>query len=351
MRADLCLAALLCCSCSLIGPSDTEVFARAHEPTVIEPLESNLRADLRLAEPETSEIEEAPAADGSVASEAISVAEATRRRPMPYRNPRYIARCRRESRQNAPPVEAIEDKSEARRRARALARTGQLDELLLLSRIAYGETGTPQPGRNDDPLTPTWDEVEAFLAVLDGRRGAMSRVVMFVLYSPRRVFPHPGEGPRAITQQWIAELQLDGTRPPSWPRRTQNGERRGIRSGYPSWRTYGCPRWLATVDAVRRVLEAHPHRITPRADRRTGPCERQPDHWGGAVGLDERAVHLGWHLIDCGTTLNRFWVIPENFENDTLPVVFPVLEQPPDDDPPTDELREAALRAPEGILG
>jgi hypothetical protein len=317
MRADLCLAALLCCGCSFVSPAPELAQARS-EPIVIEPLVTDLRAHLREEDREEEVVE--VEADAGTPAAAISVADAVRvPRPAAYRNPRYIARCRREARGNAPEAETMESKPDARARARGLARAGSLDVLLLLSRIAYGETGTPRPNVNDNPATPTWDEVEAFLAVLDGRRGGMSRAEMFVSYSPRRVF--------------------DGARPPSWPRPRQRRFH-----GYPGWRNYGCPRWLATVDAVRRVLEAHPRRVT------TGPCERRPDHWGGAVGIDEHAVRLGWHLVDCGSTRNRFWVIPEHIEDETLPAPAPVLEQAADDDPPN-ELREAALPAPQGVLG
>lgn len=307
---------------------------------MMEPVGPDLRNELLLAA-ETAERPDAAALPVAT----LTVAEATRVHPMPHRNPRYRARCRREGLRVAPEAEAIVSKSEARARARRLARAGRLDEVLLLSRIAFGETGTPQPGRNDDPSTPLWDEAEAFLAVLDGRRGIMSREEMFVAYSPRRVFPHPAaeENPRTahVRNMWIAELQIDGSKPPSWPRTASNG--------FPHWRSYGCPRWLAAVDAVQRLLAAVPQRIV------AGPCGERPDHWGGRVGLDDHPIELGWRLVDCGHTLNRFWVIPvdgEGVEDEPLPADRPVLEQAADDEPhPPDELREATLSPPQSVLG
>jgi len=343
MRNPLTACLVLLAACSLEPPASPAIITPiiAIEPELVEIVET----------PDAGEPVAAPDAGEPVA--APTVAEATRaQQPLPYRNPRYIRRCRRESRRDAPAVEAIVNKPEARARARALARAGRLDDVLILSRIAYGETGTPVPGRNDDPSTPRWDEVEAFLAVLDGRRGLMSRAEMFAAYSPRRVFPHPAaeENPRNahIRNMWIAELQLDGSRPPSWPRE------RGVYSPHPTWRRYGCPRWLATVDAVRRTLRLASRRVVPvSAGERTGPCAEQPDHWGGRVGIDDHAVELGWRLVNCGHTNNRFWVVPldEGVEDEPLPEERPMLEQAADDESPqTDELREAALPAPEGVL-
>jgi hypothetical protein len=211
-----------------------------------------------------------------------------------YRNPRYVQRCRVEARRDAPESSTVEDRSEARSRAVLLARSRQLDPVLLLARIAYGESGTPQPGRNDDPRTPLVDEYEAFLAVMDSLRGQMSREEMMVRYAPRRVFPRAEDS----RQRWVSEVQLDGSRPPSWP-----APRNRRFHPHPGWRHYGCPRWLATVDAARAVLRAHP------TDVGRGPCERQPDHWGGAMD-DHRALRAGWRPVDCGTTLNNFWSVP-----------------------------------------
>jgi hypothetical protein len=213
-----------------------------------------------------------------------------------YHNPVYRERCRVSSRRNAEEATTVESKDDARDRARALARADQLDEVLLFARLAYGETGTPQSA-NDDPSTPLWDEAHAFLAVLDNRRGRrISRVEMMAAYSPRRVFPHP-ENER---NRWIAELDLRGRRPPAWP------AWRGARwHQYPPWRSYGCPRWLAAVDAARRLLRSVPARVG------RGPCEEVPDHWGGRPGVDDEALERGWRIVDCGRTQNRFYVIDE----------------------------------------
>lgn len=335
LRTLLFLAALLCCGCTNLTNTGEPSTVTTSTPDA-EPVDLDEENEEEAASELVAEADE----DARPVAASITVAEAVRVQPMPYRNERYITRCRRESQQDAPEAETMESKPAARERARALAREGAVDEVLLLSRVAYGETGTPQPGINDDPATPTWDEVDAFLAVMDGRRGLMSRVEMFTNYSPRRIFPHPED----VRQRWIAELQLDGARPPSWP-----APRQRRFHGYPPWRSYGCPRWLATVDAVRRVLAAHPRRITAG----TGPCEQRPDHWGGEVGVDDRAVRLGWRLVDCGSTRNRFWVIPGPDE-EPLPRPSPVLDRAPDaDDEPRaqDEPRGAGVSPPEGVFG
>ena len=220
-----------------------------------------------------------------------------------YRNSVYARRCRVEARRDAPVSSTVEDRSEARSRAVRLARARELDPVLLLSRIAYGEAGTPQHGRNDDPTTPLVDEYEAFLAVMDSLRGEMTREEMMVRYAPRRVFPREED----VRQRWLSEVQLDGARPPSWP-----APRNRRFHSYPSWRHYGCPRWLATVDAARAVLRAHPD------DAGRGPCERRPDHWGGALD-DHRAIRAGWDPVDCGTTLNNFWSVPSRRASSAKP--------------------------------
>jgi len=207
--------------------------------------------------------------------------------PMPYRNRRYVARCRREARRDAPAAITVEDRDEARRRARALARAGMLDPVLVFARMSYGEAGTPLPGRNDD-------DYYGMLAVMDAQRGAMSRVEMFVNYSPRRIFPMESD----VRMRWIAELQIDGSRPPSWP-----APRHVRRQTAPSWAAYGCPRWLATVDAVKRLLRSH------NATVGAGPCTEVPHHWGGTMDTP-RALRMGWRRISCGTTVNGFWVVP-----------------------------------------
>jgi hypothetical protein len=213
-----------------------------------------------------------------------------------YRNRRYIDQCRRDGRRDAPAAEPVDDRDDARSRARALARAGDLDEVLVFSRMAYGEAGTPIRGRNDN-------DYEAMLTVLDGLRGRMSRVEMFVNYAPRRIFPRADKE----RQMWLSELQLSGARPPSWP--SPRG-RRGRFHPHPPWRAYGCPRWLATVDAVRKLLRDNQRRIVVTDSGTIGPCSEIPDHWGGEEGVDDEAIERGWRLVNCGTTRNRFWEVP-----------------------------------------
>lgn len=215
----------------------------------------------------------------------------------PYRHPRYQAACRRESRLDTAAAVTIEDRGEARERALEEARSGRLDEVLIFARLAYGETGTPVPGLNDDPSTPLVDEYEGFLAVIDHRRGRMSRVEMMIQYGPRRVFPRESD----IRQRWIAELELDGRRPPSWP-----APRNQRFHSHPAWRHYGCPRWLATVDAVRDLFRRYEGRRVGR-----GPFPEVPHHWGGDMDA-WRAQQGGWRTIRYPFARNNFWVVPSS---------------------------------------
>lgn len=213
----------------------------------------------------------------------------------PYRSPRYRAQCRRDARQDTQPAITVESREEARERARAAARAGRLDTTLIFARMAYGETGTPVPGENDDPDTPLVDEYEGFLAVMDHRRGQLSRVEMMVSYGPRRVHPREED----TRSRWLAELELNGHRPPSWPR--PRGRRH---HSYPTWRFYGCPRWLATVDAAREIMRTYRGRRVGR-----GPFPEVPHHWGGDMDND-RARRGGWRLLPHRFTNNNFWVVP-----------------------------------------
>lgn len=237
------------------------------------------------------------------AQEPVVVAVAS----APYRHARYQTRCARESRLDASPATTVEDRAEARARALQQARGGGLDEVLLFARLAYGETGTPVPGRNDDPSTPLVDEYEGFLAVIDHRRGQMSRAEMMVYYGPRRVFPRESD----VRQRWIAELTLDGRRPPSWP--APRGERF---HSHPAWRHYGCPRWLATVDASRTLFRHYEGRRVGR-----GPFPEVPHHWGGDMDA-WRARQGGWRTIRYPFANNNFWVVPEATDSATDPEVL-----------------------------
>lgn len=240
----------------------------------------------------------APATSMAQGPNTVPVQELTSRvhrglRAAPYRHERYRRQCREDAALDAPEATLVHDRSEARRRAITVARRGAIDPVLLFARVVYGETGTPYPGRNDDLSTPRVDEYEAILAVIDQRRGERNREEMLATYAPRRIFPSPEDA----RQRWIAELQLDGRRPPSWPRAL--GDRQ-----YPGWRSYGCPRWLAAVDAAREVWDYYRGRPIG-----VGPCDEAPDHWGGRMD-DPRAIQSGWRRVSCGRTRNNFWIVP-----------------------------------------
>lgn len=290
VTAAFCCAAILTISCEadrarapqpLSEPAIAAEVAEESEP------ERDAGGAIELEDAGVAEIADA----GSDAGADEQAAERAVLQPhRPYERAIYRRRCRAVRWQRGEAALTMDLKSDARERARALARAGELDEILLFARILHGETGTPRRA-NDDPSTPLWEEAQAILMVLDGRRGAMSRAEMFAAYSPRRLFPHPEDQ----RQLWVAELALDGAMPPHWPRHI----------AHPRWTSWGCPRWLATLDAAKRVLESAPGRLTEG-----GPCEEVPDHWGGEVGIDDRE-HLGWRQIDCGSHVrNRYWSVP-----------------------------------------
>lgn len=273
---------LLCLTCS----SETPEMAVA-EPAP-EPIEEEAIVDAS-AEP-APEVPETPEVVTVPAALAVSNIE----RVAPYQSDSYERRCLEESRSTTGRAERVVDRDEAREQARLTARDGALSTTLLFARIAYGETGTPDPveGLNDDPTTALWDEAAAILAVIDNLRRSRSRAEMMAIYAPRRVFPRPDDE----RQQWLAEVTLDGRMPASWH------SSRGL------WRAWACPRWLATVDAVKAVLEEHPDDIG------AGPCTEVPDHWGGE--MDTQARERGWRRVVCarGHTRNLFWAVPARDE-------------------------------------
>lgn len=262
-----------------------------------------LRADIEAKTVEVEVETEEPIEDASVDEESnppevitvpASIAISNIARVAPHQSESYAQRCREESRGTTGRAERVEDRNEARQQARLTARDGAISTTLLFARIAYGETGAPDPveGENDDPTTHLWDEAASILAVIDNLRRGRSRAEMMATYAPRRIFPRPDD----VRQQWLAEVQLDGRMPASWH------SSRGL------WRAWACPRWLATVDAVESILEAHPDDIGQ------GPCQEVPDHWGGE--MDTRAIELGWRRVICagGHTRNLFWAVPSRAE-------------------------------------
>ena len=98
----------------------------------------------------------------------------------------------------------------------------------------------------------------------------------------RRVFDPIALGRRP----WIAYLRADGAEPRDWPQHL-------------SWRAHR-PAWLRLMGLARSLVST--------GDARPGvPCE--PDTWGGAMDR-ERARRLRLVRIDCGPTVNDFYVRP-----------------------------------------
>jgi len=91
--------------------------------------------------------------------------------------------------------------------------------------------------------------------------------------------------PRSDRTRWIAQLRLDGARPPAYNRTEPWSEAR--------------PRWMAAIAAARADL-----RSTPPPPS----CRYRADHWGGR-GIDDRTDD-GWFESQCDGTLNRGWCDP-----------------------------------------
>jgi hypothetical protein len=95
---------------------------------------------------------------------------------------------------------------------------------------------------------------------------------------------------RTDSRRWIPHLRADFQEPYGW-RETVDLPWSARRNGF-----------ISVYNHVGRLL---------RSPRRA-PCDRRIDHWG-ARGF-RRELHLsnGWHLLECGNTLNDFWSLPRS---------------------------------------
>ncbi len=93
---------------------------------------------------------------------------------------------------------------------------------------------------------------------------------------------------RTDSRRWIAHLRSDFKEPHSW-QETVDLPWSARRQGF-----------INVYNHVGRMLRGNVR----------NPCGRRIDHWG-ARGF-RRELHLsnGWHLLECGNTLNDFWSLP-----------------------------------------
>lgn len=107
-------------------------------------------------------------------------------------------------------------------------------------------------------------------------------------------------------QEWVSTLRLSGEEPSGWAQMNEERIARGLL--VLPWDTWRRERWLEIVrDAVRYTR------------RSPSVCAHDPDTWGGACTENfEPASRTGvcdrpnpaWVRIDCGDTVNAFYVVP-----------------------------------------
>ncbi len=128
----------------------------------------------------------------------------------------------------------------------------------------------------------TSDDCAAIYAVIDAKaRAAGVPFAQYILRHNARTFDPARTGAR----QWIPHLDESGNAPAHWP------------EALVPWVTRGRVLWAARLDEARDLL----------AGRRRHRCTRIPWTWGGEMDR-ERAARLGLVAIDCGRTVNLFYV-------------------------------------------
>ncbi len=150
------------------------------------------------------------------------------------------------------------------------AHAQRMDDVLALGAVCVSEAGFDVHS----------DECSAIASVLRSRCRGCTMATAARLYS-RRVFDNTRRDSRA----WLAHLRPDGGVPSHWPSNA-------------SWAQYRS-RWLGVLDLAGSILRGD---VVHR-------CEMPPAHWGGIVD-DRRARRMRLVRIDCGSTRNRFYVLP-----------------------------------------
>lgn len=101
------------------------------------------------------------------------------------------------------------------------------------------------------------------------------------------------------SRSWVAQLGPRGRRPSRWPVTWDSPT--GPRP-HPGWSVFR-DRWMDLLGLAERLMDG----------TASGKCETSPHDWGGPMD-DARAERIGLIRIDCGETLNRFYLRPSLVE-------------------------------------
>lgn len=130
-------------------------------------------------------------------------------------------------------------------------------------------------------------------------RGAMRHNLSYRAYA----YAYSGRALRGETSRaYFAELDADGSEPPSWPRYVTRRREDGAVSVLPgpSWSSYRY-RWLDLLAYAEAIVHDGPDA--------SSPCAEPVHDWGGVVDM-ERAERIGLVVVDCGETRNLFYRRP-----------------------------------------
>jgi len=177
----------------------------------------------------------------------------------------------------------------------AQAPRSRITDQLALARICASEAGLPE--RREEGGWRFTDDCAAIHRVITfGAQQTGMRWQGFARAYSGRVFDQSLTTPRA----WVAHLAPDGSAPRNWPTQRFVPQRDGTSRVLPH-----AP-WSASREAW---LALYAHAGDVIAGRATAPCEGNVSDWGGLMDR-ERAQRLGLIWVECGTTLNDFYLRP-----------------------------------------
>jgi hypothetical protein len=171
--------------------------------------------------------------------------------------------------------------------------TAQADSRqLALTRIIISETGF-QLNRS---YTTHEEEGPAIAAVLRGR-SSVGRVTMGIM---REYSPKSFNKERTDSRRWISFLWARRVRPQNFPRNL-------------SWSVH-YPRFMEVYRLSGRILRGETEEVQCIHVEEDGTeVYVKPDHWGAPVGwLQRMRTRQGWSIVDCGNTVNDFWITRRN---------------------------------------
>lgn len=132
-----------------------------------------------------------------------------------------------------------------------------------------------------------------FRSLAGSRRDKPKRIMRVIVGYSNRTFPEgspflpPGFGARTKRQQWVSEINIDCTAPPSWTADVQWDDHRGAYSSYQE----------LCVALRKRTWRLYQGKTEDW-------CVDRVDHWGGLMDM-ENPRNGGWIRVNCDEPVKR----------------------------------------------